>query len=68
MIIMAINKKTIGLFSLFVGVILLIVGIFGFNVGPAELDSLFIIGLIVPGILFLVIGIILLALYLHSAT
>lgn len=65
---MAINKKTLGLFSFFVGVILLIVGIFGVNAGPAELDLLFIIGLLVPGILFLVIGIILLALYLHSAT
>jgi hypothetical protein len=65
---MTINKKTLGLFSLVFGILLLIVGIFGVNAGPAELDLLFIIGLIVPGILFLVIGIILLALYLHSAT
>jgi hypothetical protein len=65
---MAINKKAIGIFSLFVGIILLIVGVFGINASPAALDMIFIIGLLVPGILFLVIGIILIALFLHSAT
>jgi hypothetical protein len=65
---MAINKKALGIFSLFLGIILLILGIFGINISPAELDFIIIIGLLAPGILFLVIGIILIALYLHSAT
>jgi len=65
---MTINKKALSIFSLFVGVILLIVGIFGINASPAGFDLLFIIGLLLPGIIFLIVGIILLALHLHNVT
>ena len=65
---MAINKKALGIFCLLVGIILLILGIFGINITPPGLDMILIIGLLLPGILFLVVGIILVALHLHSVT
>jgi uncharacterized membrane protein len=65
---MAINKKAFGLFSLVVGILLLIVGIVGMNISPAAFDLIFISVFLLPGVILLVIGIILLALYLHSVT
>ena len=67
-ILMTINKKALGIVSLLLGIILLIVGIFGLNTSPAAFDMLYIIGLLLPGILLLVIGIIFIALYLHTVT
>ncbi|MHA2289067.1 MAG: hypothetical protein ACXABG_09790 [Promethearchaeota archaeon] len=64
---MTINKKALGIFSLIVGIILLIVGFLGMN-APAGFNLIFIYGFLLPGILFLVIGIIALALHLHSVT
>ena len=65
---MAINKKAIGLISLVVGILLLILGIVGMNYTPAAFDLIFIYLFLVPGAILLIIGIILLALYLHSVT
>ena len=65
---MAINKKIVGIITLFIGIILLVVGVFGVNTSSADLDIIYIIGFLLPGALFLIVGIILLALYLHSAT
>ena len=65
---MAINKKIVGIITLFIGIILLVVGVFGVNTSSAGFDTIYIIGFLLPGALFLIVGIILLALYLHSAT
>jgi hypothetical protein len=65
---MTINKKALGIFSLLIGIILLIIGVVGLNATPSGFDLIIIVGLLVPGILFLVIGIILLALHLHNVT
>jgi len=65
---MAMNKKTFGISFLIVGILLLILGVFAVNLSPVELDLVYIVGFLAPGALILVAGIILLALYLHSAT
>jgi len=65
---MAMNKKTFGISFLIVGILLLILGVFAVNLSPVELDLVYIVGFLAPGALILVVGIILLALYLHSAT
>ena len=65
---MAINKKSLGIFCLLVGILLLIVGVIGINATPAGFDLIIIVGVLLPGILFLVVGIISIALHLHSAT
>ena len=67
-ILMAMNKKIIGISFLIVGILLLIVGIFVVNSSAVALDLVYVVGFLAPGAFFLVVGIILLALYLHSAT
>ena len=64
---MTINKKALGLFTLIVGIILLVVGLLGMN-APAGFNLIFIFGFLIPGIVFLVIAIIALALHLHHVT
>ena len=64
---MTINKKALGLFSLVLGIILLIVGFLGMN-APAGFNLIFIYGFLLPGIVFIVIAIIAIALHLHSVT
>ena len=65
---MAMNKKTFGISFLIVGILLLILGVYTVNLSPVELDLVYIVGFLAPGAIILVVGIILLALYLHSAT
>ena len=67
-ILMAMNKKILGISFLIVGILLLIVGIFVVNSSSVALDLVYIVAILAPGALFLVVGIILLALFLHSAT
>ena len=67
-ILMAMNKKTFGISFLIVGILLLILGVFAINSSAVELDLVYIVGFLAPGAIILVVGIILLALYLHSAT
>ncbi|MBY9010739.1 MAG: hypothetical protein KGD70_00015 [Candidatus Lokiarchaeota archaeon] len=65
---MATNKKTLGITILLIGIMLLIIGVIGVNTSSAEFDIIFIVGFLSPGILFLVVGMILLALHLHNVT
>jgi hypothetical protein len=65
---MATNKKTLGITFLIIGIMLLIIGVIGVNTSSAGFDIIFIVGFLLPGILFLIAGIILLALHLHSVT
>ncbi len=67
-ILMAMNKKILGISFLIVGILLLIVGVFVVNSSSVALELVYVVGILAPGALFLVVGIILLALYLHSAT
>ena len=67
-ILMTMNKKTFGISFLIIGILLLILGVFAVNLSAVELDLVYIVGFLAPGALILVAGIILLALYLHSAT
>ena len=65
---MAINKKTLGITLLLIGIMLLTIGVIGVNTSSAGYDLIFIVGFLAPGILFLIVSIILLALHLHNVT